>query len=148
MSNYEKKAGHPVPGIILAILGIIIALLLTLLTGVIAGGTALVLGVIALALGISARRQGGRGIGAIIAGALAIILAVMMTVGSVGTFRAVQKEAARYADEAPLVVRSLNQPYFGLLGLILNIPQDEGSAQELIDQFNLVNEKIKAVPAE
>ena len=153
MYNYEKKTGHPVLGIVLGILGIIAALLLCLFTGVIGGAVAGILGLAAVLIGMAARK-GGRGIGAIVAGALAIILAVVLTVGSVQTFRKIQDEASKYIDEAPLVVKCLDKPYLGLVGMIINLPKDEGTIQELTDQFNLLKEKTEgkadtaAAPAE
>ena len=153
MSNYEQKSGHPVLGIILGILGIIAALFLCLLTGVIGGAIAGILGLAAVLTGMAARK-GGKGIGAIVAGALAIILAVVLTVGSVRTFEQIQKEASQYAEEAPLVVKCLDKPYLGMIGMIINLPKDEASVQELTDQFNLLKDKLDgnsvatAAPAE
>ena len=141
MSNYEKKSGHPVLGLILGILGILAALLFCFLAGVIGGAIAGILGLAAVLTGFAARK-GGRGIAAIVVGFLAIILAVVMTVGSVNTYQNIRNEAAKYADEAPLVVKSLDKPYLGIVGMIINLPKDEGSAQEMIDQFNLIKDKI------
>ena len=67
----NTKNGHPVAGIVLGIAGISIALLMTLLFGVVAGGIAAALGIGALLLGVSARKSSPRGVGAIVAGALA-----------------------------------------------------------------------------
>ena len=148
MSNYEQKAGHPVLGIILGVLGVLIALLLSVFTGAIGGAVALLLGVGALLLGLFARKKSNRGIGAIIVGAIAIVLAISTTINSVNNFKALHKELEQYADEAPLVVKSFNQPYLGLIGLMLNLPKDEGSAAELVEQFNRVSEKNeKGIPA-
>ena len=147
MSEFESKSGHPVLGIVLGILGILIALLLTLIAGVIAGGLALLLGVIAVLLGVFARKGSSRGMGAIVTGAIAIVAAVVMTVSSVSLYTQIRNEAAKYEQEAPLVVKSLDNPYLGVVGMIMNMPKDEGSVQQLTDQFNLINEKIKANPA-
>ena len=106
MSNYEQKAGHPVLGIILGVLGVLIALLLSVFTGAIGGAVALLLGVGALLLGLFARKKSNRGIGAIIVGAIAIVLAISTTINSVNNFKALHKELEQYADEAPLVVAS------------------------------------------
>ena len=97
MSNYEQKSGHPVLGIILGILGIVAALFLCLLTGVIGGVIAGILGLAAVLTGMAARK-GGKGIGAIVAGALAIILAVVLTVGSVRTFQQIQEGFEHYIE--------------------------------------------------
>ena len=147
MSDYPIKRGHPVLAIVLGILGILIAFFLTLIGGVIAGAVALILGVVALLLGISGRKAGGSGLGGIIIGALAIILAVAMTFGTISTFTEIQKQAEKYADEAPLVVKSLKSPYLGMVGMMVNVPKDEGSLDELTKQFNLVSEKIKEANA-
>ena len=142
MNNYEKKAGHPILAIILGILGILIALLLTLLLGVVAGAIAGILGLAALLIGLVGVRKGGRGTGGIIVGALAIILAVAMSVTTVSLFTKIQTEAAKYTDEAPLVAKSLDKPALGILGMLLNM-KDEGTAQEMIDQFKLIEDKLK-----
>ena len=141
--NYEKKAGHPVLGVVLGILGILCALFLCMLGGIIGGAIALIFGVLAVLLGLSARKNGGRGIAAVIAGALAIILAVVMTVSTVSLFTQMKEEVSKYADEAPLVVKCLDNPSLGFVGMIMKLPNDEGTANELIEQFNLINDKIK-----
>ena len=144
MSDYNvKKGGHPILAVVLGAIGIIIALLLTLFFGVIAGAVALLLGVIAILLGLSARKQGGRGLGGIIAGGLAAVLAIVMTVSSINAFEMVKKEAAKYNDVAPLVVKSLDNTYLGIMGMFINMPKDEGSLQELVDQYNLLDKTIK-----
>ena len=144
MSYYEKKPGHPILAIVLGIIGILVALFLTLIAGVAAGAVAGILGIAALAIGLSGRSKGGSGIGGIIAGVLAIILAVVMTVSTINAFTRIQKEAEKYVDEAPLVAKTLDKPALGLLGMILNLPKDEGSAEEVMRQFQLVEDKMKA----
>ena len=143
MSDYNvKKGGHPILAVVLGVIGIIIALLLTMFFGVIAGGAALLLGVIAILLGFSARKKSGQGLGGIIAGALAAVLAIVMTVSSINAFGAIKKEAAKYNDVAPLVVKSLDNTYLGILGMFVNMPQDEGTLQELVDQYKVLDEII------
>ena len=143
MSNYENKSGHPVLAVVLGILGILIALFATLLAGVVGGAIAGILGLAAVLIGFFGKKNGGKGIGGIIAGALAIILAVTMTVSSISTFKTLKEKAAEYAEEAPLVVKCLDNPSLGMIGMIANLPKDEGTQQELIDQFNLVSNKLK-----
>ncbi|MBR6707643.1 MAG: hypothetical protein IKI84_13360, partial [Clostridia bacterium] len=60
MSTYENKnkVGHPVLGIVLAVLGIGIAVLFPLLFGVSAGAAATILGIAAILLGVGARKGG------------------------------------------------------------------------------------------
>ncbi len=145
MSMYENnyKSGHPVLGIVLGLLGIAAALTLTLLGGAIGGAIALLLGLIALLLGLKARKGSGKGFGAILTGVLAIILAVAVTISVVGLFRSLH-ESAQGMDDAPLVAKFLDKPYLGFIGLALNTPDDEGSANELISQMNLVISRLGA----
>ncbi len=144
MSNYETKTGHPVLAVVLGILGILIALFATLLTGIIGGIVAGVLGIAALLIGFFGKKNGGKGIGGIVTGALAIILAIAMTVSSVRVYQTMKDKAAEYADEFPLVVKTLDNPSLGMIGMLTNMPKDESSSQELIDQFNKITDMIKA----
>ena len=133
--TYNYKKGHPILAVVLGILGIAVALLLCLLTGVIGGVIAGVLGLAALLIGILGKKNGGKGVGGIITGVLAILLAVIMTVTSIGTFREL-KEKAETSGTAPLVAKYFDNPYLGLIGAALKLPPDEGTLQELTDQFN------------
>ena len=117
------KNGHPVAGIVLGIVGIVVALLTTLLFGVVAGTVAGVLGLGALLLGISARKGGRRGIGAIVAGALALVLAVCMTFSSVGMMKHL-KATADASGVAPNFARYMDNPYLGLSSVIANAVND------------------------
>jgi len=143
MSEETYKTGHPILAVVLGILGIAAALLTTLLAGVIGGAVAGLLGLAALLIGLSARKNNGKGWGGIITGALAIILAVMMTVSTISVFNQMKEKAAGFSEEAPLVVKSLNNPALGLIGMVISLPRDEGTADELIKQFNLVQDKMK-----
>lgn len=143
MSNTEIPKGHPVLGVVLGILGIAAALALCLFTGIIGGMIAGALGLSAFLLGMSARKS-SKGYGAIVSGALALVLAVLLTVGSVRTFTEIHQEASNYADEAPLFVRSLSKPYLGIVGMIFSMPKDEGTVQELVDQFHLIEDRLQA----
>lgn len=136
MSNYEYKTGHPILGVILGLLGIAIALALTLLTGAIGGGIALLLGVIGLLLGIKARK-GGRGIPAIVVGALAILLAVIMTFSSVSMIKHIRDNPDN-SEEIALLSQYADKPYMGVLGIALSIPKDEASLTELMEKVNAV----------
>ena len=142
MSNYEVKQGHPVLGIILGILGILAAIFLCLFTGIIGGAIAGILGLAAFLIGLNARKY-NKGFGAIFTGALALVLAVVFTIVSINTFKEIRNEASRYAEKAPLVVKCLDNPYLGIIGMIIKLPKDEGSAQELLDQFHLIEDEIK-----
>ena len=140
MQNYEK-AGHPVLGVILGILGIFVALTLSFLTGALGGGIALLLGLIALLLGIAGTRKGGKGAGAIITGALAMVLACVFTFTSISTVNTMRENAEK-SGVAPLLAEYADNPYLGMLGIALKMPKDEGSLAELqnqIDQLNQLN---------
>ena len=121
--NENNKAGHPVAGIVLGIVGISVALLMTLLFGVIAGAVAGILGITAALLGISARRRGSRGAGAIVAGALALVLAVCLTFTSVGMMKHL-KETADASGVAPNFARYMDNPYLGLSSVVANAVND------------------------
>ena len=135
------KQGHPVLAVVLGILGILLAFFLPLLGGYIGGIIAGLLGLAALLIGISGVKAGGKGVAGIVVGVLAVILAVVLTFGSIGVLKEVKVRAAKYAEEAPLVVKCLDKPELGFLGMILNMPQNEGDLQQLLDQFNLIREK-------
>ena len=141
MSTYENsmKGGHPILGIVLAIIGIGFAVLSTLATGVIGGGIAIILGVVALLLGINARKS-GRGIGAIVLGIIAIILAIIMIVFTVSIFNSLRDRAVE-SGEAPLVVQYANKPYLGVFGMALGVPDNEAVQREFIDQMNRLVEQ-------
>ncbi len=81
MSTYTNKTGHPGLGIFLGIVGILFAILPTLIRGVVGMGISVVLGIVAVLLGMGARK-GGRGMGAIITGVIAVLLAVVMLFSS------------------------------------------------------------------
>ena len=121
--NVNNKIGHPVASIVLGILGISVALLMTLLFGVIAGAVAGVLGITAVLLGISAHKHGGRGVGAIVAGALAVVLAVCLTFTSVGMMKHL-KATADASGVAPNFARYMDNPYLGLSSVVANAVND------------------------
>ena len=121
--NGNIKTGHPVAGIVLGIAGIAVALLTTLLFGVIAGAVAGVLGIGAALLGINARKGSGRGVGAIVAGALAIVLAVSMTFTSVDMMKHLH-EVAESSGVAPTFARYMENPYLGLSSVVANAVKD------------------------
>ena len=121
--NVNNQAGHPVAGIVLGILGISVALLMTLLFGVIAGAVAGVLGIGAALLGISAHKRGNRGAGAIVAGVLALVLAVSMTFTTVGMMKHL-KATADASGVAPNFARYMDNPYPGLSSVVANAVND------------------------
>ena len=135
MSTYENKnkVGHPVLGIVLAILGIGIAVLFTLLFGVIAGAAAAILGIVAILLGVGARK-GGRGIGAIVTGSVAIVAAVVMMFTTVTAMNMLHK-AALETGKAPVFAECFESPYLGLSSVIYKVAGDEAKTKALMDEM-------------
>ena len=136
MSNSTGN-GHPILGVVLGIFGILAALLLTLTTGIVGGGIAIILGLIAVLLGLKARKLGGKGIGAIIVGAIAVILAISMTVSSISAMKAMKTEAAKKNLD---IAKYIDKPYLGLMGVIMSLPKDEATLNELMEQLNSLSE--------
>ena len=143
MSTYEyeeRKTGHPVVGLILGLLGIAAALLLVMLTGVIGAAIAGALGLIALILGIGARKT-GKGLGAIITGVLAILLAVGLFAGTTKMMTMLKDEAVK-TGKAPMVEKFMDKPYLGFLGMIMNMPTNEADVDELVRQIKSLTEEV------
>ena len=135
MSTYENKnkVGHPVLGIVLAILGIGITVTLTLLFGIIAGAAAAILGTVAILLGVGARK-GGRGIGAIVTGSVAIVAAVVMMFTTVTAMNMMHK-AALDTGKAPVFAECFESPYLGLSSVIYKVAGDEAKTKALMDEM-------------
>ncbi len=135
MSTYENKnkVGHPVLGIVLAILGIGIAVMFTLLFGVIAGAAATILGIAAILLGVGARK-GGRGIGAIVTGSVAVVAAVAMMFTTVSAMNLMHK-AALETGKAPVFAECFESPYLGLSSVIYKVAGDEAKTKALMDEM-------------
>ena len=136
----ERKAGHPVAGIILGILGIAVALLMTLLFGVVAGAVAGFFGLLAVLLGFGARRYSRRGVGAIIAGVLAIVLAFSMTITSIDTIKNMRETAAA-SGVAPNFAKYMDNPYLGLSSVVLNAANEQNNQ----DAFNTLQKELDAL---
>lgn len=132
MSNTTGN-GHPIFGVVLGVFGILAALLLTFTSGIIGGGIALILGLIAVLLGIKARKLSDKGLGAIIVGALAIVIAVFMTISSINIIKTMKTEAANKDLD---IARYIDKPYLGLMGVIMSLPKDEATLNELAEQLN------------
>ena len=139
MSTFEGniKTGHPVAGIVLAVLGIVIAVLLSLLFGVIAGAVAAVLGLTAVLLGVKARRGGRGGIGAVVTGVLAVVLALVLSVTSVVSMEVMHK-AALESGKAPVFAECFDNPYMGLSGVFLRAASDP-------DKVNVITKELDAL---
>ena len=140
MSTYENKnkVGHPVLGIVLAILGIGIAVLFTLLFGVIAGAVATILGIVGILLGVGARK-GGRGIGAIVTGAVAVVVAVAMMFTTVGAMNLMHK-AALETGKAPVFAECFESPYLGLSSVYFKVAGDEPKTKALMDEMEALKD--------
>ena len=135
MSTNENtnKIGHPVLGIVLSILGIGIAVLFTLLFGIIAGAAAAILGIVGILLGVGARK-GGRGIGAIVTGAVAVVAAVVMMFTTVTAMNMMHK-AALETGKAPVFAECFENPYMGISSIYFKVAGDEAKTKALMDEM-------------
>ncbi len=104
-------------------IGIAVALLMTLLFGVIAGAVAGILGIGAALLGYSAHKRGNRGVGAIVAGVLALVLAVSLTFTSANLLKTM-KDTAVSSGVAPNFAKYMDNPYLGIAGVAANAVED------------------------
>lgn len=140
MNTYENKikVGHPVLGVVLAILGIGIAVLFTLLFGVIAGAAATILGILAILLGVGAR-NGGRGSGAIVTGCIAIVVAVAMMFTTVSAMNLMHK-AALETGKAPVFTECFENPYMGLSSIYFKVAGDEAKLKALTDEMQTLKD--------
>ena len=129
----KNKIGHPVLGIVLAVLGIGIAVLFTLLFGIIAGAAAAILGIVGILLGVGARK-GGRGIGAIVTGSVAVLAAVVMMFTTVSAMNLMHK-AALETGKAPVFAECFESPYLGLSSVIYKVAGDEAKTKALMDEM-------------
>ena len=140
MSTYENKnkVGHPVLGVVLAILGIGVAVLFTLLFGIAAGAVAAILGIVGILLGVGARK-GGRGIGAIVTGSIAIVTAVAMMFTTVTAMNMMHK-AALESGKAPVFAECFENPYMGLSSVYFKVAGDEAKMKALTDELQTLND--------
>ncbi len=140
MSTNENtnKIGHPVLGIVLSILGIGIAVLFTLLFGVIAGAAAAVLGIVGILLGVGARK-GGRGIGAIVTGSVAVVAAVVMMFTTVSAMNLLHK-AALETGKAPVFAECFDNPYMGISSVYFKVAGDEAKMKALTDEMQALKD--------
>ena len=140
--NVNNKVGHPVAGIILGIAGIGVALLTTLLFGVIAGAVAGALGIGAALLGFFARKHGNRGMGAIVTGVLALVLAFSMTFASVNTLKGM-KDVAESSGVAPTFAKYMENPYLGVYAVAANAAK-AGNTDETVNTLQKEMDALKA----
>ena len=140
--NVNNKVGHAVDGIVLGILGIAVAFLMSLLFGVIAGAVAGILGIVAALLGYSAHKRGNRGVGAIVAGVLALVLAVSLTFTSANMLKTM-KETAVSSGVAPSFARYMDNPYLGIAGVAANAVEDMKGNEN--DVFKTLQGELEAL---
>lgn len=140
MSN-SNGTGHPVLGIVLGIIGILIAIIFSMITGAISGAIALILGIAAILIGINARKLCGKGIGAIVTGAIAVILSIVMTVSSINTMKLLKQQAE---EQGLKLAQYMTNPYLGIVGIFSNLPQDEASLTEIVEQLNELSQNTNA----
>ncbi len=132
----EYKPGHPILGVVLGILGILLGFVASLAAGVPAGVVAVVLGLIAVILGIGCVK-GGRGIPAIVLGGIAIVLSVYMTLGSIAFMKEMKKEAQKLGN-VPHIEKWLENPYVGLIGVLVGVIKDSEHADEIKAEMEVV----------
>ena len=101
----------------------VITLLMLLLLVVIAGAVAVISGSGAVLLGYSAHKRGNRGVGAIVSGVCAFVLAVAMTFTSVGMMKHL-KATADASGVAPNFARYMDNPCLGLSSVVANAVND------------------------
>ena len=140
MTTEFSPKTHTVLAVVLGILGILIGFLLTFVGGVVAGALALILGVDALLIGVKDYKATKKGMGSIIVGVLAILVAIVMTVTSTAIFSALQEKAVE--ENQSKLAECLDKPYLGMIGLFMNVgSQSEASLQEMMDQLNALQNK-------
>lgn len=136
MSTYENKGknGHPILGVILAVLGIGIAVTLTLLFGIAAAAVATALGIVGIVLGVGARKSGRGGIGAIVTGSVAILAAVVMMFTTVTAMNMLHK-AALETGKAPVFSECFDNPYMGLSSIYFKVAGDQAKMTALTQEL-------------
>ena len=139
MSTNEKsyKSGHPVLAIVLGIVGIVAALL-SIFTGIIGGAIGGAFGLAALLIGISSRKY-GKGLGGIVTGVIALLLAVTITSAAIGFYKGMQESAAKHKDIAPLVNNYLDQPELGLVGMFIDVSKNHESLDQLSKEIDALS---------
>ena len=143
----KVKVGHPVLGIVLGLLGIVAAVSLTFISGVIGGGLALLLGVIAIVIGISGKKKGGKGIGAILVGIVAVLMAGLLTFTTVAALNGMRDEAKKQNPDS-LVAKYMDKPYLGVIGVMLNLPENENDMEALMAELDELSKSVTAATGE
>lgn len=123
-------------GVVLGVIGALAALLASL-CGIIGGIPAAVLGLLAVLFGFLAWKKAKKGMAAIIIGAIAVILAVVLTIGSINSAKKQYDLVKANPDIAPTVAKYLDKAKleFGYIGLMIgctNPDEDKVLTEEVI----------------
>ena len=107
-------------GVVLGLIGGLAALLAGL-AGIFGGIPAVVLGLLAGILGFLAWKKSRKGIPAIIAGFVAVILAVTMTIGGINSAKYHYDQVKAHPEKAPTLARHLDDAKleYGFIGLMM-----------------------------
>lgn len=131
-------------GVILGILGIVGAVLLGFVFGVYGAIGSGVLALIGVLLGAFSRKRDGKGMGAIVTGAIAIALCVMMAFASANLMKRIQDKAKENPDVAPILSQNLKDCNMGLWGIIKDLPdQDEKTTSAVSEELKKVLDMMK-----
>lgn len=76
---------------------------------------------------------------AIVAGLLAMVVAVGGALGGIGMVESLREEAEK-SGQAPLIAKCAGEkPYLGVLGMMLSLPEGEEELQAMMDEMNSLN---------
>ena len=132
-----------VVGVIIGIVGILCALMSTFLYGYIGCIVSVVIAIAAIVLGILKRKNAKKGgIAAIVTGAVALLLAIVMTSAWSSVFTKLHEAAMTYKPDG-LWAKISEDTSKGLMGMIKDLPTDEASLQAYVDEMNELNKEIK-----
>ena len=124
----------------MSILAVVLALigglgaLLSMLTGIICGIPAVILGLLACILGFLAWKKSRKGVPAIFFGFIAVVLAVMLTVGGINSAKYQYDQVKAHPEKAPTLAQHLDdaQLQYGFIGLMMvsNDPEEDKAITE------------------
>ncbi|MCR5586236.1 MAG: hypothetical protein K6F77_01740 [Lachnospiraceae bacterium] len=137
-SEVVVSKGHPVLAILLGILGILISLVLCIVLGVPGGVVSGVLGLLAIIIGASAKPK--KGIGGIVTGVIAIILALVMTGASVAMISLLHSNAEK-SGNAPHVLKYTEKTTNGIYGIFSAATKDNFSTDDLQKELQTVTKQ-------
>ena len=113
-------------GVVLGVIGALAALLSSI-CGIIGGIPAAVLGLLAVLFGFLAWRKSKKGIASIVIGVIALILAVVLTIGGINSAKYQYDQVKAHPEKAPTVAKYLDKARleFGYIGLMLGSTSQE-----------------------